>query len=164
MGTMILLYTNTHRGSSEVFDIVNKNKLPVDLLNADVVSVRNWMVSKSITNISPSIIDLQPDGEVGLIQGTTDCIAFLHEQYRGRIQTNEETSDEDPYASMQPKANPLGYQPMVNSFTTTKNNIEPTVRISSRKDASKEMSIMERAKQMNKERDDSLVVQTPPFA
>ncbi len=63
MGTMILLYTNTHRGSSEVFDIVDRNKLPVDLLNADVVSVRNWMVSKSITNISPSIIDLQPDGE-----------------------------------------------------------------------------------------------------
>jgi hypothetical protein len=166
MGTMMLLYTRAHRGSSDVLDMVTRFELPVELLNADVVDVRNFMVSRSITRSSPSIVDLQPDGEVGLIQGATDCLAFLNEQFKDRIQPKEDAmfEEEDPYATMQPQMNPVGYQPMVNAFTTTKNNIEPTVRIGSRKEASKEMSIMERAKQMNKERDDSLVAKQPPFA
>ena len=170
MGTMILLYTKTHPGSSDVLDLVTRNQLPVELLNADVAEVRNWMIAHSITSTSPSIIDLQPDGEVGLIQGTTDCTAFLHEQFNGRIAANDDdeaVDQDDPYAAMQPQLNPVGYQPMVNAFTTTKSNIEPSVRIGgSRKDAPKEMSIMERAKQMNKERDDILIgqQQPPPFA
>ena len=166
MGTMILLYTKAHRGTSDLLGMVNRLKLPVELLNADAVEVRNWMLSRSITSTSPSIIDLQPDGEVGLIQGVKDCLEFLQEKFKELMPPNENEAndDEDPYATMQPQMNPIGYQPMVNAFTTTKNNIEPSVRINSGKDSAKEMSIMERAKQMSKERDDSLVVQQPPFA
>ncbi len=164
---MILLYTKTHRGSLDVLEMVTRHKLPVELLNADVVDVRRWMVAHSITSTSPSIIDLQSDGEVGLIQGTKDCVAFLHEQYKHLITNDEEEvpDESDPYAAMQPQMNPVGYQPMVNAFTTTKNNIEPSVRIGgARKDSTKEMSIMERAKQMNKERDESMIIPQPPFA
>jgi len=166
MGTLILLYTKAHRGTSDLLAMVNRLKLPVELLNADAVEVRDWMISRSITSTAPSIIDLQPDGEVGLIQGLTDCHAFLQEKFKELMQPGEaeDEVDDDPYAAMQPQTNPIGYQPMVNAFTTTKSNIEPSVRMGPRRDSNKEMSIMERAKQMNKERDDSMVVQPPPFS
>jgi len=174
MRTMILLYTKTHHGSSDVLGLVAGHKLPVELLNADVADVRNWMLSRSITHVAPSIIDLQDDGEIGLIQGTKDCLAFLHEQYGDHIRPPppvrptapppRDEDDVDPYATLQPQTTSVGYQPMVNAFTTTKNNLEPSIRIGGRKESGKDMSIMERAKQMNKEREDSMVIPPPPFS
>lgn len=154
MSTIVFVYSSCCEHCQAVLGVLEKHKVDPIRLCVDNKDQRSRFASFKIASTVPSLILVQ-EGEdsISVIEGASECISFLQEMYATAPGQEEKEAG--------------GFQPMTSSMHVG-NTIEPDVLLptKSAKAGSGTLSLMEQAKQMSREREESMKAQggygTPP--